>query len=183
MASTNATSHEPISRPATSQSQRSRPVSRSGSRLSRSASRPVSRAGSVSSRLSRTSSHRLSRRYSFGPGDDAALILDADGPTMHDLESMGLHRSASTASMVEHGDVKHVSRRNTLKKKSSIRRSSSKRSLRRRGSLGGIGAFNDEEGERGDEVSVFWTPVPTGGAPTEKLAARFQGEWERFACC
>lgn len=79
----------------------------------------------------------------------------------------GLQRAASSASTA-------VSRNNTLKKRSSVRRtgslrrSSSKKSLKA-GSIRGFGGEDD-----GNYNSVFFTPVPTSGSPTEILANRFQ---------
>jgi hypothetical protein len=70
------------------------------------------------------------------------------------------------------------SRSGTLKKKSSVKRSGSmKRSGSRRsmhaGSIRGV-TIDDQEGGYDREDSVFYTPVPTKGSPTEVLAERFQ---------
>ncbi|WPG97925.1 Phosphatidylinositol 4,5-bisphosphate-binding protein SLM2, protein [Acrodontium crateriforme] len=66
------------------------------------------------------------------------------------------------------------SRSNTLKKKSSMKRSGSKKSLRA-GSISGLGGDHDDEGFH----SAFYTPIPTQGSPTEVLANRFQA-WRQL---
>jgi hypothetical protein len=74
-------------------------------------------------------------------------------------------------------------RSGTLKKKASLNRSSSfKRSSSRRNSYAGSVkslALGDKEehGEIDENNSVFFTPVPTSGNPTEILVNRFQGEF------
>jgi hypothetical protein len=94
---------------------------------------------------------------------------DLSGSAGYGEGSTTLQRSASAVSM---------SRSNTLKKqksfgrKSSLKRSSSKRSVRA-GSIGGI-TYDDTSGV--NTRSVFYTPVPTSGSPTEVLANRFQGK-------
>lgn len=89
-------------------------------------------------------------------------------------------RSASRASTLGHGTSAGTpSRSGTLKKRASVKRSgslkrsSSKRSVRA-GSIKGVN-FDDDEGGRTKHNSVFYTPVPTSGSPTEILANRFQG--------
>lgn len=90
----------------------------------------------------------------------------------------GINRSASTASTAVGG----VSRNNTLKKKSSfkrsgsVKRSGSKKSLRA-GSLRSVSRGPDADDA--DFHSVFSTPVPVTGAPTEVLANRFQA-WRQL---
>lgn len=90
----------------------------------------------------------------------------------------GINRSASTASTAVGG----VSRNNTLKKKSSFKRSSS---IKRSGSKKSLKAGSLRGVVRGPDVddadfnSVFSTPVPTTGAPTEVLANRFQA-WRQL---
>lgn len=108
-------------------------------------------------------------------------MSDDRGSTVQQLEGAGLHRTASSASTPGYGG-QVPSRSNTLKKKGSVggalqRRGSLKRSNSRRsihaGSIKGVAMADDVKG--GDENSVFYTPVPTTGAPTEILANRFQG--------
>lgn len=88
----------------------------------------------------------------------------------------GPQRSVSRASTSGTGGV---SRSNTLKKKSSVktsgslRRSSSKRSLK----AGSIKGVVDADSE--DFHSYAFTPVPTTGTPTEVLANRFQA-WRQL---
>ena len=65
-------------------------------------------------------------------------------------------------------------RQNTLKKKDSVSR---KASVQRSGSeKPGLGYIHDVEGQLENRNSVFYTPVPTQGNPTEALANRFMGE-------
>lgn len=86
-------------------------------------------------------------------------------------------RSASRASTLNQGSAPQ--RSGTLKKRSSVKRSGSlKRSGSRRsthaGSIRGV-SFDDED-HASKYNSVFFTPVPTAGAPTDVLANRFQGK-------
>ena len=82
-------------------------------------------------------------------------------------------------------------RSGTLKKKASLSRGNSfKRSLSRRNSHAGSVrslALGDKEkyAEIDENNSVFFTPVPTSGNPTEILVNRFQGELtcQRISCC
>lgn len=85
-------------------------------------------------------------------------------------------RSASRASTLNQGAA--PSRSGTLKKKSSVKRSGSlKRSGSRRSTHAGSirGVSIDDDDRVGRHNSVFYTPVPTSGSPTEILANRFQG--------
>lgn len=109
-------------------------------------------------------------------------LSDDRGSTVQQLEGAGLHRTASSASTPGYGASQAPGRSNTLKKKGSVgagivRRGSLKRSNSRRsihaGSIKGVAVTDDVKG--GDESSVFYTPVPTTGTPTEILANRFQG--------
>jgi hypothetical protein len=116
------------------------------------------------------------QRPSSAFGRHEGLDQDDRGSTIQQLEGAGLHRTASSAS----GGL--PSRSNTLKKKSSLsRRSSLKRSGSRRslhaGSLKGVAI--DDKREPDQMNSVFYTPVPTTGAPTDILANRFQA-WRKM---
>lgn len=96
----------------------------------------------------------------------SSIIADGDVP----------QRSASRASTLNQGAT--PSRSGTLKKKGSIKRGASlKRSGSRRstyaGSIRGVSVQDVEKEHRHN--SVFYTPVPTSGSPTELLANRFQG--------
>ncbi|EAT80448.2 hypothetical protein SNOG_12036 [Parastagonospora nodorum SN15] len=119
------------------------------------------------------------RRGRFEESFDASTrghsILDGDLP----------QRSASRASRgsttLNQGST--PSRSGTLKKKGSVKRTGSlKRSGSRRsmhaGSIRGV-TLDDQEGGYDREDSVFYTPVPTKGSPTETLAERFQ-TWRKF---
>ncbi|KAJ4348497.1 phosphatidylinositol 4,5-bisphosphate-binding protein [Didymosphaeria variabile] len=96
-------------------------------------------------------------------------------------------RSASRASTLGHGASGAASgtpsRSGTLKKRASVKRSGSlKRSSSRRsvraGSIKGV-EFADEDGSGVKHNSVFYTPVPTSGSPTDILANRFQA-WRKL---
>lgn len=116
-------------------------------------------------------------------------LEDDRGPTVQQLEGAGLHRTASSTSMLGHGGTVGVSKSNTLKKKSNVgvggglsrkgtlKRSNSRRSIHA-GSIKGV-AVTDDVGEF-EENSVFYTPVPTVGSPTELLVNRFQGMYRRL---
>ncbi|CAE7209905.1 ph domain protein [Pyrenophora teres f. teres] len=98
-------------------------------------------------------------------------IIDGDVP----------QRSSSRSSTLNQGIA--PSRSGTLKKKNSVKRSGSlKRSGSRKsihaGSIRGV-AIEDQERGYDREDSVFYTPVPTKGTPTELLAERFQ-TWRKF---
>ena len=70
-----------------------------------------------------------------------------------------------------------LKKRNSLGRKSSLKRSGSRRSSHV-GSVRSLGLADGDRfgGEDGDESnSVFATPVPTIGSPTDILANRFQG--------
>lgn len=84
-----------------------------------------------------------------------------------------MRRSASTAS-TKVADQGQMSRGGTLRKRQSLKKSGS---LMRRGSRKSLRA-GSIKGMRDDEDSfnsVFHTPVPTTGNPTDVLANRFQG--------
>jgi hypothetical protein len=114
------------------------------------------------------------RRGRFEENFDASTrggsVLDGEIP----------QRSASRASRgsttLNQGST--PSRSGTLKKKGSVKRSGSlKRSGSRKsmhaGSIRGV-TIDDQERGYDREDSVFYTPVPTKGSPTEVLAERFQ---------
>ncbi|KAF2814059.1 uncharacterized protein BDZ99DRAFT_486093 [Mytilinidion resinicola] len=116
------------------------------------------------------------QRSKFGEDFDAtqrgtSVLNDGDLP----------HRTASNASTLNQGAA--PARSGTLKKKGSVRRtgslkrSGSKRSLHA-GSIRGVN-IEDEGPAASKENSVFYTPVPTTGNPTEVLASRFQA-WRKL---
>ena len=99
-------------------------------------------------------------------------ILDGDVPQRSASR-------ASRASTINQGSA--PARSGTLKKKGSIKRSGSlKRSGSRKsvraGSIRGVSVDGHENGYDRED-SVFYTPVPTKGSPTEILADRFQSMW------
>lgn len=96
----------------------------------------------------------------------------------------GIKRSSSRASTAVGGgggEGGAVSRSNTLKKRSSVKRS---RSLKRSTSKKSLGAgsikgFGGVDSDSADFHNFSFTPVPTTGTPTEVLANRFQA-WRQL---
>jgi hypothetical protein len=114
--------------------------------------------------------HERSRLGRFEEDFDArtrgSSVIDGDMPL----------RSSSRSSTLNQGTT--PVRSGTLKKKGSIKRTGSlKRSGSRKsmhaGSIRGV-TIDDQERGYDREDSVFYTPVPTKGSPTEILAERFQ---------
>ena len=111
-------------------------------------------------------------------GHGGAFYEDFDASQRGSSIIDGPQRSSSRASTAVPGGG--VSRSNTLKKKSSfrrtgsIKRSGSRKSLRA-GSIKGVGVDADSEHFH----SYAFTPVPTTGTPTEVLANRFQA-WRQL---
>lgn len=76
-------------------------------------------------------------------------------------------------------------RRNTLKKRSSVRagreghtsRASSRSRSRSRSRAGSIRSVQMDSEAMVNKNSIFYTPVPTKGSPTEILVNRFNGAW------
>ncbi|KAK4556506.1 phosphatidylinositol 4,5-bisphosphate-binding protein [Recurvomyces mirabilis] len=91
----------------------------------------------------------------------------------------GINRSASTATTAVPAAA--PSRSNTLRKKSSMKRVGSlKRSASRKSmTAGSIKSTSRGMGSDEDFNSIFHTPVPTQGSPTEVLANRFQA-WRQL---
>jgi hypothetical protein len=97
------------------------------------------------------------------------------------MDEETLQRSSSRASTLNQGAA--PSRSGTLKKRSSVKRSASlKRSGSRKsthaGSIRGV-SIEDVDRPSNKHNSVFYTPVPTTGSPTEILANRFQA-WRKL---
>jgi hypothetical protein len=113
----------------------------------------------------------MSRSASRGPVQDNIDYADmsVSGSSQYAEANNTLQRTPSAASL---GRGNTLKRKKSLSRRSSLRRSSSKRSVRA-GSLGGI-TYDDTSGI--DFKSVYYSPVPTAGSPTEVLANRFQGE-------
>lgn len=123
----------------------------------------------MSSPLAQSAGHGGAFHEDFDASQRGSSIID------------GPQRSSSRASTAI-GGGSGVSRNNTLKKKSSFRRSGSvsvKRSGSRKslraGSIKGTGVDADSEHFH----SYSFTPVPTTGTPTEVLANRFQA-WRQL---
>ncbi|KAG8669967.1 phosphatidylinositol 4,5-bisphosphate-binding protein [Fusarium poae] len=92
-----------------------------------------------------------------------------------------MQRSNSVHSYVSGDDQQLPGRQNTLKKKNSVRRngsmkrSSSRRSMRA-GSVKSLALQSSSDHDEGH--SAFYCPVPTSGNPTETLSNRFQN-WRK----
>ena len=121
--------------------------------------------------------HDRSRLGRFEEDFDArtrgSSVIDGDLPL----------RSSSRSSTLNQGTT--PSRSGTLKKKGSVKRTGSlKRSGSRKsmhaGSIRGV-TIDDQERGYDREDSVFYTPVPTKGSPTEVLAERFQSRLTHVA--
>jgi len=85
-----------------------------------------------------------------------------------------LRRSDSTSSTKVESNNNGAFRAGTLKKKQSLRKTSNvKRSPSRKPFRAGIIKGTGHDGI--DFNSIFYTPVPTSGNPTDVLANRFQG--------
>ena len=103
---------------------------------------------------------------------DESVIQDQESPELPRNDS---HMSGSQTLLPSRGG--------TLKKKASLHKSTSiKRTASKRSSYAGsVRSMQVAEKEKYDETpetnSVFYSPVPTVGNPTELLATRFQGRW------
>jgi hypothetical protein len=100
------------------------------------------------------------------------------------MQGTGIDRSASSASTAVAHNQGIPSRNNTLKKKSSMRRTTGATgSLKRSGSRKSLVAGSIKSVAGGNETedfnSAFHTPVPTHGSPTDILANRFQS-WRQL---
>lgn len=126
--------------------------------------------------MTQSASHHLDPKFheEFDASQRGSSIVDGD------IAAPGLNRNASMAT-TSNQTTSMPSRGGTLKKKGSLsRRTSLKRSGSRRtsraGSVRSLGLGDREKYGVGDvNNSAFFTPVPTGGSPTEVLANRFQG--------
>ena len=112
------------------------------------------------------SMQRSTSVHSYNAGDDLALPVK---------ESSNL--ASSSNGNAQQLEQKLPSRGNTLKKKGSmrkggsVRRSSSRRSMR----AGSVRSLALHSGSDPDEAhSVFYCPIPTNANPTDVLANRFQ---------
>lgn len=99
----------------------------------------------------------------------SSVIGDGD----RDLPARSHSRaSTTTGTPTRSGTLK---KRASVKRSGSLKRSGSRRSVRA-GSIKGVNVIDDDEQHDGAKHnSIFYTPVPTSGSPTEILANRFQG--------
>ena len=75
-----------------------------------------------------------------------------------------------------------LKKRQSLSRKNSMKRSGSKKESRP-GSVRSLTFADDIGGQTSEMQSAFFTPVPTGGSPTEILANRFQGKSTTRSSC
>lgn len=68
-----------------------------------------------------------------------------------------------------------LKKRQSLSRRTSLRRSNSRKSSRP-GSVRSLTFADEVTGHTAEMNNAFYTPVPTSGSPTEILANRFQGE-------
>ena len=104
----------------------------------------------------------------------SSIIDDNYRVNMSDIQ-----RSTSVHSYAAGDDNQLPLRNNTLKKKSSMRRTASlgRSSSRRSNRPGSVRSFAMQSNSEPDDLhSAFYCPVPTSGTPTDVLANRFQGE-------
>lgn len=111
-----------------------------------------------------------------GPPRTASALSQHEPAPSHNDDTVEqpsiLRRSTSQLSQSQ---TQTPSRGGTLKKKSSMRRSLSKRSSYA-GSVKSLRLGEKEKYAETDEnMSVFYSPVPTNSQPTQLLADRFQG--------
>ena len=122
-------------------------------------------------------SFQESRRSSYGASQYD--VYDDRAPAIRRQEDLGLQRTSSSTSIGNTGGT--PSRSNTLKKqkslsrKTSLKRSGSRRSLK----AGSIKGLPSDDHNAVDRNSIFHTPIPTSGSPTEILANRFQA-WRKL---
>lgn len=131
-----------------------------------------------SSPLSQSVRHDQAARFhdNLDAGQRGSTLVDGDGNEPELYRSGSMVSQSNTLAPSRGGTLK---KRQSLKKSGSIKRSSSRKSLRRPGSVTSL-ALGDREnysGGQGDELwSASYTPVPTTGSPTDILADRFQGK-------
>lgn len=98
----------------------------------------------------------------------------------HPNNKLTMQRSASVSSYAAGDDANLPLRNNTLKKKPSIRRTSSlgRSASRRSNRAGSVRSLALQSSSDPDEAhSAFFCPVPTSGNPTTALAERFQSKY------
>ncbi|KAF2685799.1 hypothetical protein K458DRAFT_442143 [Lentithecium fluviatile CBS 122367] len=137
-------------------------------------------ASPLSQSLSRHESTRLGRfEENFDARTRGSSVLDGGGGGGGDGDLP--ERAPSRASTFNQGAAPSRSgtlkKRNSVKRTGSLKRSGSRRSLHA-GSIRGVSIDDDERGSSRHN-SVFYTPVPTSGSPTEILANRFQA-WRKL---
>ncbi|KAK8181963.1 hypothetical protein HDK77DRAFT_454742 [Phyllosticta capitalensis] len=136
---------------------------------------PDSTAAMDSSPLSQTlAPHQLPGRFNedFDASQRGSSILDGDG--INRSASRASQRSAGAAAVSRSGTLK---KKNSVSRRTSIRRSGSRRSMHA-GSIKGISVQDDSKSPDSFN-NVFYTPVPTSGTPTDILANRFQA-WRKL---
>ncbi|KAF2278382.1 uncharacterized protein EI97DRAFT_431612 [Westerdykella ornata] len=100
----------------------------------------------------------------------SSVLADGDFPRRSVSRASSLNRGSAPART---GTLK---KRNSVKRSGSLKRSGSRRSMHA-GSIRGVSIDDDDQGN--EHNSVFYTPVPTSGSPTDILANRFQA-WRKL---
>lgn len=124
-----------------------------------------------------------------GGSQQGMAVVNGEGPAAIVQRSDSTMSQSNTLTPSRGGTLR---KRQSLKKSSTLRRSSSRKSL----TVGSVKSLALEErpkqsdGQRDEIFSAFYTPVPTTGNPTDILANRFQGEgsskyllFDRFRRC
>jgi hypothetical protein len=145
----------------------------------------TSRGYGLAAPFAADSPHLSSSAVDFGqpqgqPAFSSPLAQSMQQPTLgaYDDSALPLSSPAVMATPSRSGTLK---KKNSLSRKGSLKRSGSRKSLHA-GSIKGMQS-GSLDGDSGNFNSIFYTPIPTQGAPTEILANRFQGkETALFTC-
>ena len=112
----------------------------------------------------------------FGQTQGQPAMTSPLAQSMQPTSTLGGYEDTPLSSAVpsRSGTLK---KRNSLSRRNSLKRSSSRKSLRA-GSIKGISS-TELNGDTASFNSIFFTPVPTTGTPTEILSNSFQGKHGR----
>lgn len=101
----------------------------------------------------------------------SSVIMDGAPAAAASLQRSESQMSHNSVTPTRGGTLK---KKPSLGRKSSLKRSGSRRSLRA-GSVRSLNLGEKEKYVPEDANSAFYVPIPTSGSPTEELANRFQG--------
>lgn len=126
----------------------------------------------------------LAHDHDYAPGaprDQSVLSQSAPYSDAQNAEYRPTSAGVDAPEVAPHSQTNTPSRGGTLKKKASVKRTASlMRSTSRRSSRAGsvksmtLGE-KEKYGQSEETNSIFYTPVPISGNPTELLSNRFQG--------